>query len=87
MCVVFISCIHGQPLNQSVLDQTAAHFGAQVFGSDIDGRQMRGRGNTSFSQFQKLIGNSVMKIDNQGSCEQPLNMVLLTGLSTFVLSM
>jgi hypothetical protein len=25
-------------------DQTAAHFGAFVFGSDVDGRQMRGKG-------------------------------------------
>jgi tRNA (guanine10-N2)-methyltransferase len=24
--------------------QTTAHFGALVFGSDIDGRQMRGKG-------------------------------------------
>jgi hypothetical protein len=27
--------------------QTTAHFGALVFGSDIDGRQMRGKGDSS----------------------------------------
>ena len=25
-------------------DQTTAYFGAHVYGSDIDGRQMRGKG-------------------------------------------
>lgn len=34
-------------LSSNFARQTTAHFGAQVFGSDIDGRQMRGKSKLS----------------------------------------
>jgi hypothetical protein len=61
MCV----CFQNPPLVTAFFDlicgdQPAAHFGALVFGSDIDGRQMRGKGSRagtfSFFCFDEASG-------------------------------
>jgi hypothetical protein len=84
MYVFLLSHSQKQPLNYN---QTTAHFGAQVFGSDIDGRQMRGKGDTSFLQLQRPSYNTVTQINSQESSEQPLNTASLVGLLIFALSM
>ncbi|CAE7222933.1 unnamed protein product [Rhizoctonia solani] len=38
---------------------TAAHFGALVFGSDIDGRQMRGKGRSKFLSHKFFLTGSI----------------------------
>jgi len=84
MYVFLLSHNQKQPLSYN---QTTAHFGAQVFGSDIDGRQMRGKGDTSFLQLQRPSYNTVTQINNQESSEQPLNTASLVGLLIFAPSM
>jgi hypothetical protein len=59
--------------------QTAAHFGAQVFGSDIDGRQMRGKGG-NFGYFPPTICKTAAQTNDQESDAQPLNTALTAGL-------
>ena len=44
--MAYVSVFMGTPeeVGADCRPQTTAHFGAFVFGSDIDGRQMRGKG-------------------------------------------
>lgn len=37
-----------------LVSQTTAHFGAFVFGSDIDGRQMRGKGELDHRYLEQV---------------------------------
>lgn len=52
MCVYILS--FRRKITHRILDQTCAHFGALMFGSDIDGRQMRGKGSLSCSITHSL---------------------------------
>ena len=70
-------------------EQTCAHFGSLFVGSDIDGRQMRGKGTLldviPRMSVLKLILH--MKILAPGSFDPPTNTAWLQGSSTYLLWM
>jgi len=76
MSVILSSSVPGEsvPLNRYA-GQTCAHFGSLFIGSDIDGRQMRGKGKF----LDIMLHTSVLKlllrikIPAPGSFDPPIN--------------
>src|SRR5260221_12190933 len=63
--VCFSSCHEGECERNNLSLQPTAHFGAFVFGSDIDGRQMKGK-RTFFVQSQSKNLSSILTEKSPG---------------------
>jgi len=89
MSVNLSKLIFGEFLTQSPAEQTCAHFGSLFIGSDIDGRQMRGKG--IFLGMMICVDVLMlllrMKIPALGSFDPPINTAWPPRLSTYLLWM
>lgn len=90
MSVNFCSSIPGEffPLNHCA-EQTCAHFGSLFIGSDIDGRQMRGKGTllgaVLYASVLKLLLRA--KMPAPVFFDLPISTAWLQELSTYLLWM